>query len=121
MKFKVDENLPLEIAELLQSAGHDVTTVHGQKLTGEADPRIIEVCRQEDRALVTLDLDFSNIRVYPPKQFSGIVVLRVRQQDKPYLINVFRAALPLIEQQPLRRHLWIIEEHRVRVWGEDTE
>lgn len=35
MKFKVDENLRVELAELLRSAEHDVTTVHGQKLMGE--------------------------------------------------------------------------------------
>ncbi len=121
MKFKIDENLPIEIAELLQSADHDVTTVHGQRLMGEADPRIIEVCRQEDRVLVTLDLGFSNIRVYPPKQFAGILVLRVHHQDKPHVLTVFRAALPLIGQQPLQHHLWIVEENRVRVWGEETE
>ena len=32
-----------------------------QALGGAVDPRIIEVCRLEGRALVTLDLDFANI------------------------------------------------------------
>jgi predicted nuclease of predicted toxin-antitoxin system len=27
MKFKVDENLPVEVAQLLREAGHDVLTV----------------------------------------------------------------------------------------------
>jgi predicted nuclease of predicted toxin-antitoxin system len=27
MKFKVDENLPREVADLLRGAGHDATTV----------------------------------------------------------------------------------------------
>ena len=35
MKFKVDENLPVEIADLLRSAKHDVTTVHSQRLMGQ--------------------------------------------------------------------------------------
>ncbi len=67
MKFKVDENLPVEIADLLRSAKHDVTTVHSQRLMGAVDPRIIAICREEGRVLVTLDLDFSNVRAYPPK------------------------------------------------------
>jgi predicted nuclease of predicted toxin-antitoxin system len=121
MKFKVDENLPVEIADLLRSAKHDVTTVHSQRLMGEADRRIIEICKEEDRVLVTLDLDFSNVRAYPPKEFAGIVVLRVHQQDKSYVLAVFRAALTVIGSNPLQHHLWIIEEGRVRVWGEETE
>ena len=121
MKFKVDENLPVEIADLLRSAEHDVTTVHGQRLMGEADPRIIAICREEGRALVTLDLDFANVRAYPPNEFTGIVALRVRQQDKPYVLTVFRAALQMIGHYPLERHLWIVEEGRVRVRGDETE
>ena len=37
MRFKVDENLPIEIAELLRTAQHDVKTVPEQMLMGEKD------------------------------------------------------------------------------------
>lgn len=45
-----------------------------QGLGGKADPQVIAVCKREGRALVTLDLDFSNIQTYPPKQYPGIAV-----------------------------------------------
>jgi len=86
MKFTIDENLPVEVAELLRSQGYDALTVEEQKLAGECDSIIIEVCRQEERILVTLDLDFADIRAYPPQDFAGIMVLRVNRQDKPYLL-----------------------------------
>lgn len=35
LKFKVDENLPTEAAELLASAGHDAVTVHDQRMVGQ--------------------------------------------------------------------------------------
>ncbi len=28
MRFKLDENLPVEVAELLREAGHDAATIH---------------------------------------------------------------------------------------------
>ncbi|OIP41794.1 hypothetical protein AUJ95_02720 [Candidatus Desantisbacteria bacterium CG2_30_40_21] len=34
MKFKVDENLPVEVADLLRQAGYDATTVVEQHLGG---------------------------------------------------------------------------------------
>ena len=34
MKFKVDENLPADLADLLRSAGHDAITVANQNLSG---------------------------------------------------------------------------------------
>ena len=61
-EFKIDENLPTEFAEILQEAGYDAMTVHQQKLKGEKDPILLEICQQEGRILVTLDLDFANIR-----------------------------------------------------------
>ncbi|MGH9319373.1 MAG: DUF5615 family PIN-like protein [Vicinamibacteria bacterium] len=35
MKFKVDENLPIELADLLNEAGHNAVTVHDEKLGGQ--------------------------------------------------------------------------------------
>jgi predicted nuclease of predicted toxin-antitoxin system len=121
MKFKIDENLPVEIAELLRVADHDAVTVHDQRRTGAADTQIIEICRQENRALVTLDLDFANVLVYPPGQFPGIIVLRVRRQDKLHVMSVFQMVVPLIGQQPIGQRLWIVEESRVRMWGEGQD
>ena len=40
MKFKIDENLPLEIAELLWTVGYDALTVIEQELRGEGDALI---------------------------------------------------------------------------------
>jgi len=62
MRFKIDENLPVATARILSDAGHESKTVHDQRMAGAPDRRLAEVCREEDRALVTLDLDFSDIR-----------------------------------------------------------
>jgi predicted nuclease of predicted toxin-antitoxin system len=49
MRFKVDENLPVEIAELLCTADHDATTVHDQALSGSSASSIADACRREGR------------------------------------------------------------------------
>lgn len=117
MRFKIDENLPLEAAASLQQAGHDATTVHQQGLSGEADNRIASVCQEEALVLVTLDTDFGDIRAYPPSQYSGLIVLRLRTQDKTHVLDVLHRLLPLLTQDPLTHHLWIVEEERVRIRG----
>lgn len=77
LKFKVDENLPIEVATLLVDAGHDAVTVLDQDLGGRPDPEVVAVCRQEERVVVTLDLHFCDIRAYPPADSAGIIVLRL--------------------------------------------
>jgi predicted nuclease of predicted toxin-antitoxin system len=75
MKFKIDENLPVEVATALRGAGHDAFSVVDQGLRGQVDATIAEVCKREGRALVTLDLDFANVQAYPPAEYSGLIVL----------------------------------------------
>ncbi len=115
LKFKIDENLPQAVAALLQESGYDSKTVLDQHLGGATDTAIASRCQQEDRVLITLDTDFADIRTYPPKNFSGLIVLRLKQQDKPYVLATMRRLIKMFSSVPLDGHLWIVEEERVRV------
>ncbi|HEX2740868.1 MAG TPA: DUF5615 family PIN-like protein [Rubrobacter sp.] len=115
MKFKIDENLPVEVAGELLAAGHEAVTIHDQQLVGSGDHALSEVCRSEGRVLVTLDLDFADIRTYPPENYPGLIVLRLGRQDKPYVLEVFQRLLRAIDGEPLEGCLWIVEENRIRI------
>ena len=110
MKFKLDENISPSAA-----AGHDAHSIVQQSLGGQPDDRVINVCTSEDRALVTLDLDFSNIQAYPPKNFAGIVVLRLASQSNAHVEAAIRRMLSILTSEPLHGLLWIVEEHRIRI------
>ena len=47
---------------------------------GEDDPPILQAATNEGRMLMTFDLDFADIRHYPPGSHAGIVVFRQRQR-----------------------------------------
>ena len=115
MKFKVDENLPREVCDLLSRAGHDAASVGEQALSGADDARIYERCQDEGRAFITLDVDFANVHAYQPRSSAGVVVLRLRRQDKLAALDAVARMLPLLQQEPLRRRLWIIEAARIRI------
>jgi predicted nuclease of predicted toxin-antitoxin system len=116
-KFKVDENLPTEAAELFAGAGHGAVTVGDQRMSGQPDTNVAAVCRREGRAVVTLDLDFADIRAYPPSDYAGIIVLRLARLHKPHVLSVLQRLLPLLDNEPLFGKLWIVEETSVRVRG----
>ena len=114
MKLKIDENLPNECAEILRSVGFEADTVANERLTGAEDSAIVVRCRAEGRVLITLDLDFANIRAYPPAEYAGIIVLRSKRQDKhAVLALVQRIALVLTNRAPAGE-LWIVEPDRIR-------
>jgi predicted nuclease of predicted toxin-antitoxin system len=116
-KFKVDENLPIEAAHILAQAGHDALSVLDQRMGGQPDPSVAVICQQEDRAIVTLDLDFADIRAYPPGSYAGIVVLRLTRLNKPNILAVVQRLAYLLRTEPLTGKLWIVDEATVRVRG----
>jgi predicted nuclease of predicted toxin-antitoxin system len=115
VRFKIDQNLPVEIADALRAAGHEADTVYEEQLAGTLDPVLGEIVRREQRALVTLDLGFGDIRTYPPAEYYGLIVLRPSKQDKPKVLEVFARVMPLLEREPLTGQLWIVDDRRIRI------
>ena len=115
MRFKIDEHLPVEIKELLTHHQHDAVTVADEDMGGAIDPDVAQACQKEARALVTLDLDFSDIRAYPPEEYQGIIVFRPALQSITTLVRLTARIIPLLDQEPLIGHLWIVEDHQVRI------
>ena len=117
MRFKVDENLHSDVTLLLCRHGHDAMTVLEQGLRGHAGRKIAEVCREDRRAIVTLDLDFADIRQYPPQDYAGMIVFRLPDQSRSAVLRIIKRILPLFTTEPLERHLWIVDEDRLRIRG----
>jgi len=115
VRFKIDENMPIEATTLLVSAGYDAVTVPDQRLGGKPDPDVATACEREGRAIVTLDRHFADIRVYPPAEYHGIIVFRLARIDKHRLLEALKRLVPLLDQEPLAGRLWIVDETSVRI------
>ena len=119
MKFKTDENLPGEVADQLRNAGHDAMTIMDQRMQGDPDSQVATACRNEGRALITLDLDFADIRAYPPADQPEFIVLRPTNQAKPTVMALVDQLLPFLESEPLNGCLWIMQNNRLRIRESD--
>jgi predicted nuclease of predicted toxin-antitoxin system len=122
VKVKLDENLGTAGAEFLPAAGFDVATVAQQQLTSAPDRSLASICAAEGRCLVTLDKDFSDPIRYPPRNYAGIVVVRLQGR---FQVSLLEQALGLVveaaKERDVRRRLWIAEVNRVREYDERTE
>jgi predicted nuclease of predicted toxin-antitoxin system len=115
MRFKTDENLPEEFAELLRAAGWDALSIVEQQLGGTVDPQIATICQAESRILVTLDLGFADIRMYPPAQYPGLIVLRPSAQDKPRVLALANRLIMALRDRTINHELWIVDDRRIRI------
>jgi len=59
MRFKVDENLPIEVADLLRAAGHDAATLNDQGVGGAKDPDLAALVQRENRVLAWISTEGS--------------------------------------------------------------
>lgn len=121
MRFKLDENLGTRGARIFSEFGHDVETVVDEGLQSTDDTTLIDVCRQERRCLVSLDLDFSNPLVFPPERYAGIAVLRLPHQSSPKDLYelVHRLATATVDRD-LTGKLWIVQITGIREYQPDN-
>ncbi|MFL6601585.1 MAG: DUF5615 family PIN-like protein [Steroidobacteraceae bacterium] len=116
MRFLIDANLPRSAIGTLVARGHHVEFARDIGLAAAPDAQIAERARQTGAALLTRDLEFSDVRRYPPEQYGGIVVLRVPDHFTAAEIVV---VLERFLAEPrfvggLAGHLAVVDENRVR-------
>ena len=122
MKFKLDENFGTRTQQLFHAAGHEVETIRSQELQGCSDFHLFEICCTEQRCLVTLDLDFSDVTRFPPAKSAGIVVIRIPKNPSMTLLEqLIHQFLKSLTKMSLEKNLWIVEIGRIRVHQSEKE
>ena len=71
LRFKLDENMPLELALDLERLGHSADTVLHGGLRGAPDPAVLAAAAKANRILLTLDKGIANIRRSAIHQHAG--------------------------------------------------
>ncbi len=116
MKFKLDENFGTRAREIFQEKDHDVQTVHDEGLQGSTDQNLYDLCCNEQRCLITLDLDFADVLRFPPRATNGIAVIRVpRNPSLSLLKRMTTQLLQALSLSSIEKQLWIVEANRIRV------
>lgn len=115
MKIKLDENMPVSLAGLLSSLGHDVHTAQSEGLAGRSDDTIWEVVQNEGRFLVTQDLDFSDLRRFVPGEHSGILVVRLRDPGRLALFHQVEALFRSEDVEDWKGCFVVATEHKTRI------
>ncbi len=115
MKIKLDENIPIHIAPILRQQGHDVDTVKEEGLQGVPDRHVWKKVREENRFFITQDLDFSDIRRFPPGSHSGIMLLRLDNPTLSQLIQRLRLLFSSADAERWWGCFIVVSDAKIRV------
>jgi predicted nuclease of predicted toxin-antitoxin system len=88
MKLKPDENLSRHLKPFLIDLGHDILTAADENLLSHPDTEIAQAAKEEHRMLMTLDVEFADLRKYPPGSHPGVILFRPLSLS-PLSVNTF--------------------------------
>ncbi len=116
MDFLADENFPLDAADRLREAGHDIAAVVRDS-PGTSDEAVIERAVREGRVILTFDRDYGGLLYAEPRGASpvppGVIYFRFDPSPPEEPANYL---LDLLDQPEwsVTGKLTVVERDRVR-------
>lgn len=116
MRFLLDQNLSLRLAQLLGDGGHDALHVRSLGLGTAPDAVILDRAAEESRVLVSADTDFGALLATGHRREPSLILFRRERPRRPQpqaallLSHLDRVAAALDEGA-----IVVIEEGRIRV------
>jgi len=115
MKLKLDENLSRHLKPALTGLGHDVLTAADEGLLSRADVEIAAGAAREGRILLTLDIEFADLRKYPPGSHPGIILFRPASLGPLSVNRLVERFVRGTDLSVLSQCIAVVEPHGVRI------
>jgi predicted nuclease of predicted toxin-antitoxin system len=112
VRFKLDENLPVELALELCAMGHDTDTVADEGLCGEPDPTVVEAASTADRILLTLDKGIADVR---NQRHAGVILFRPDSAGRQAVLSFVRERMSRIASMDLADRVTVVGPTRIRL------
>lgn len=116
MKFLIDEDLPLSLADALTAAGHSVEDVRRIGLRGATDSQVLNHAAKSGAILLTADIDFAGHLAQSHTAIEGCVLVRMPNEiSTTDLCRVVVSAIESLPREARLNHLIVIEADRIRL------
>jgi predicted nuclease of predicted toxin-antitoxin system len=115
MNIKLDENIPLRLAQILTAHGHQTDTIPQEGLAGREDAEIWEAAQRTGRFLITQDLDFSDIRRFAPGTHHGLLLIRLRDPGREALVRKIQTIYQTEDVESWKGCFVVATERKIRV------
>ena len=87
MKFLADMCISMRIVEWLRAQNHDVVHLRDEGLYNISDTEVFNKAVNEDRIILTFDLDFGEIIAFSKESLVSIILFRLRNTRSSFVLN----------------------------------
>ena len=114
MRIFIDECVWQVTRDFVRQLGHDIATAEDRGLSSADDEVVLAQAISEDRLFLTRDMDFSNILLYPPEKYLGIIVLKIKPERVDAVHRTLASALSYFTQESICQTLVIVDRSKFR-------
>jgi predicted nuclease of predicted toxin-antitoxin system len=115
MRFLADMGVSIIVCDWLRAAGHDVTHLRDERLQRLPNGEIFLKAAQEQRVLLTFDLDFGEILAGSGGETVSVAVFRLRNSRTAHVIDRLGTVLDLSAAALTDGAIIVVEDGRHRV------
>lgn len=115
MHVKVDEDIPPIAAAWLRDQGYEASTVVDQGMGGWKDESLWQAVQADRQFLLTADKGFADIRVYPPGDHAGILLLRPNEDGVRPILELLQMVLVQVNLTRLAGTVAVATPHGLRI------
>ncbi|MGD2087467.1 MAG: DUF5615 family PIN-like protein [Candidatus Aminicenantes bacterium] len=115
MKFLLDENVSSLFIEKIKKKYPGSVDIFDIGYDDKDDSEIYAFLMEQKYILITFDLDFSDIRKFPPEFVEGIIVLRFKNKKIQDLITAALNYLEELKKVDFKHSLAIFQNSRIRI------
>lgn len=118
IKFLIDECVLGKTKKLLEKQGYVAISIQELDKASATNGEVVSLAKNQDAILITNDLDFANLILYPLGTHPGIIVLRLRSETPESIDKLHEVLLHLLkEAKPadLKKSLTIVDPNKYRI------
>lgn len=115
----MDENVGSSVADWLKKQRHNVSSVY-EVCRGESDTFVLDKALVEERILLTNDKDFGEMVFRHKRPHSGVILLRLANEQPLKTIAAMRGLLERYSDQLAENYI-VVTETAVRIVRERKE
>ena len=116
MKFFLDVNIPYSALKIFEELNLESVHARDAGLGRASDKEIADYALKNDCILITKDLEFANINLFPSESHQGLIVVRLPSFFKAsQFVNVLRDFLSSINTNDLNQAVVIVKLGKYRI------
>jgi len=115
LKFLLDENISSLFIEKIKRYYPESVDIFDIGYNGKDDGDIYNFLKYNEYILIIFDLDFTDIRKFPPEFLKGIIVLRFKNKKIQDVITTTLNYLEELKKQDFKHSLAIFQDSGIRI------